>query len=167
MKPKIVEQGEAEDRCARVRVHAEVYPEHINLGFYMELEGKEQDVNPTFIGEIRKAIRHFTEGAAKRLDDVSFTERPLTDRPEQEDLNHAQKLFDTVWSKFFNDFGIDFAGDLEKGARVFNSHRGVVIAANGYDVGANIGNPGTVRSNRFGEPPQQKPGSKYEIPQSR
>jgi len=130
----------------------------------MEFDGTPHAGNQTFIGEIRDSFRHFTDGATRRLNDLCVTEQPVLIPPSQTDLDFAEKLFDNVWSRFFEDFDIDFAGAMEQSARVFGSHRGVVIASNGYGVGPDIGHPGTVRSNRFGEPPQQVPGSQYSPP---
>ncbi len=147
-------------------MQAEIYPEHINLGLYLELQGTPQAGNKTFIAEIREAVRHFTGEAARRLNDPEVTEEPVKGGPSRTDLDYAEKLFETAWFKFFKDFGIDFVGMIEQNARVFNSHRGLVIASDGYGVGANIGDPGTVRANRFGDQPQRAPGSNYAPPSS-
>lgn len=155
------------DMCVRIRVQAEVHSEHINLALYMDLEGS-PDVGARrapFIRDIREAVAHFTGTAAARLNDLKVTENPVAGPPTQTEITFAKRLFDTVWERLFDDFGIEFSKAIEKEARVFNSHRGLVIASDGYEIGANIGDPGTIKSSRFGDPPQQQPGQKYVEPQ--
>lgn len=173
---KEVEAAKSDGRCARLRVHAEMYPEYATLAFYLEPEKSPEDgatlSRPQkIIKSINDAVRHFSDRADKRLEVTKSVNEPVIDNPEGTDKTHADVIFDKIWATVFADFGIDWGAHfanpkpgMRNHAYAFCSYRGVVIAVEGYGIGPGLRDPATVPPNRFEQPPQQKPGTQYADP---
>jgi hypothetical protein len=151
--------------CGRLRVHAEMHPEHVTLAFYLEFEGPVRDVSsPKFIADVLDAVDHFTNTAKNRLKDGSVN-KIAQGEPTRDDTKYANCIYDCVWSQLFKDFQIDIDAELERAGLIFSSYRGFVLSAEGYGVNtdARIEDAGSVRSDEFElEPPGNQNGHVWE-----
>lgn len=151
-------------------VQAEAHPEHATLAFYLEVPqhitdgvAKRQPPAADIISRIAVALEYFAKKAKDRLTDEvgkpGAVNAPVGGEPDEDDDAHAKVLYETIWQ--YLPVGVTTTIDAEtaNSGPLFSSYRGVVVAAEGYGVGANLHDPGTVPHNRFEELPQHMPGT--------